>query len=111
MTYKYLGEAIALLGIAYSIIRWIGRNVSEADARGAVNPEPGRTGIERRVGAPAAASPAMPPDARLLEAAAAAFGITPDALARMDVKELRLLVDGYTATRAGRSRGTPADER
>jgi hypothetical protein len=109
MSYKYLGEAIALLGIAYSIMRWIGRNAREADVRGALHIGPGRSGIDSSAGASATSARAVPPDARLLEAAAAAFGITPDAIARMDVRELTLLIDGYTAAQARRSDPASAD--
>lgn len=41
MNYKYLGEAIALLGIAYSIFRWVARNAAESD-----RPGPGRIEID-----------------------------------------------------------------
>jgi hypothetical protein len=29
---KYIGEAVALLGIAYSIMRWVARTSAELDA-------------------------------------------------------------------------------
>ena len=109
MNYKYLGEAIALLGIAYSIMRWIGRNASEADVRGVMPVELDRRGIDDPAGVPATRGRMVPPDAHSLSAAAAAFGITPDALARMDVRELSLLVEGYTAMQARQSKEAPAD--
>ena len=32
MNFKYIGEAVALVGIAWAIMRWVVRNAAEADA-------------------------------------------------------------------------------
>jgi hypothetical protein len=125
MNLKYAGEAIALLGIAYSIMRWIGRNVSETDARPQASGEielgvgSGAVGTRRvsvshaesqrpERGEPGSADPvpAPPPDAAMLDGAAAMFGITRDALIAMDPRERTLLLSGYQAAqRARRSSG------
>jgi hypothetical protein len=98
MNYKYLGEAVALLGIAYSIVRWLARNAPDADAR----PRPGtkitlgRFGLPREVEIKRA--PVIPSDPHMLTAAARAFGIAPETLAQMDQRERALLVSAYAST-------------
>ena len=144
MNYKYLGEAIALLGIAYSLFRWIVRNAPESD-----RPGPGRIRIDlaplrwpaagggadgdgsrwpsndtapgaaSRPGADAdagragrrATPPTPAPDPAMLDAAAAMFGITRDALIAMDPRERALLLSGYRAARKAGDRavGRPTD--
>ena len=121
MSYKYLGEAVALLGIAYSLFRWVARNVEESDARpGRIEIDLGRVlgrggaGLGSRPGLrdtgasesePGGRSPAPtpPPDPEMLSAAAAMFGITRAALIAMEPRERALLLSGYrTARDAGR---------
>ena len=116
MNFKYIGEAIALLGIAWSIMRWIGRNVSASDARSHAALEVDlRRHRDRGVGAPRASAstpegtttqddvripePASPPDPEMLDRAAAMFGISRDALIQMDPRERSLLLSGYRAAR------------
>ena len=135
MNYKYLGEAVALLGIAYSLFRWIIRNAPESD-----RPGPGRIEIDLarlrwreaagesegfasdtgrptaatlpRAGADAERSEGHPlpvstpaPDPGMLAAAAAMFGVTTDALIAMDPRERALLLSGYRAARTAERRG------
>jgi hypothetical protein len=123
MSYKYLGEAVALLGIAYSLFRWVARNVEESDARpGRIEIDLGRVfgrgaaglgsrpgshptrAIEGEAGARAPVpTPTPPPDPEMLSAAAAMFGITRAALIAMEPRERALLLSGYrTARDAGR---------
>ncbi len=98
MNYKYLGEAVALLGIAYSIVRWLARNAPDADAR----PRSGTKFTIGRLGLPGAveieSAPFIPSDPHTLAAAARAFGIAPEALAQMDLRERALLVSAYAST-------------
>jgi len=98
VNYKYLGEAIALLGIAYSVFRWVIRNAPESD-----RPGPGRIEIDlarlpRRPVEPGYV-PAPAPEPEMVEGAAAMFGITADALLAMDPRERALLLSGYRAAR------------
>jgi len=137
VNYKYLGEAVALLGIAYSLFRWIIRNAPESD-----RPGPGRIEIDlarlrwghgaggkseggsandtgrHAAGTPPRAGadfergggrrlpvPTPAPDPGMLDAAAAMFGITADALVAMDPRERALLLSGYRAARNAEHRG------
>ena len=116
MNFKYIGEAIALLGIAWSIMRWVARNVSESDARSHATLEVDlRRHRDGGVGAPLvrgstpeqittqadarSPEPASPPDPEMLDRAAAMFGISRDALIQMDPRERGLLLSGYRAAR------------
>ena len=121
MNYKYLGEAIALLGIAYSVVRWIIRNAPEADRSGAGRieidlarlhwPSVGGEGNGHRGDRGQTQTPT--PDPEMLNGEAAMFGVTPAALIAMDPRERALLLSGYRAARdaAGRAaRVRPEDE-
>ena len=112
MNFKYIGEAVALLGIAWSIMRWIARNAPESDARSHAALEIDlRRHRDRGVRAPLAGlatttppderspEPASPPDPEMLDRAAAMFGISREALTRMDPRERTLLLSGYRAAR------------
>ena len=115
MNYKYLGEAIALLGIAYSVFRWVIRNAPDADRpgsarieidlarlRGPKAPEEGERRDDHR-----ATQPTQAPDPGMLEGAAAMFGITTSALIAMDPRERALLLSGYRAARDAERRAVP----
>ena len=118
MTFKYIGEAVVLLGIAYSIFRWIARNVDESDTR-SLHVDLTRLGVPRELSRGAAGAgttagdtgemldappvPALPPDPGMLDGAAAMFGITREEIVRMEPRERALLLSGYRAARgAGR---------
>ena len=128
MNLKYIGEAVALLGIAYSIIRWIARNVDESDARprvlldlgltragvsGALShgathagggSTPGDTG--EMLDAPAA----LPHDPGMLDGAAAMFGLTREELVQMEPRKRALLLSGYRAAREASHRALPGND-
>jgi hypothetical protein len=117
VNFKYIGEAVALLGIAYSIMRWIGRNVADADVPSStlagidVSHGTGRRlrVAERRTPSPtppvAPAVPSPVPDPGMLDGAAAMFGLTRTDLERMDPRQRTLLLDGYRAARDAQRRG------
>ena len=132
MTYKYIGEAVALLGIAYTIVRWLARNAPESDARShglqeidlvrldallggsssGARPGPGGNQSRKESGANMGRepAPAPPSDPVTLEAAAAMFGITREALVAMEPRERALLLSGYrTARGASRRSSLPGD--
>jgi hypothetical protein len=124
VTFKYIGEAVVLVGIAYSIVRWIARNANESDARSHVMLDVGLNRLggsrERSHGAAGGSSatpdhsgemlevppvPALPPDPEMLDGAAAMFGITREEIVRMEPRERALLLSGYRAAR-GAQRGS-----
>ena len=109
MNYKYLGEAVVLLGIAYSVIKWIARNAPDADRRprGPVKIELGRFGLPREVEAPKPTPPTVDP--RALDAAAAAFGIAPEAVKEMDARERALLVSAYASAHTPSAAKRPSE--
>lgn len=130
MNFKYIGEAVALLGIAYSIVRWLARNVGDADARSHALLEidlvrQGNTLHVSRSGAsPGGRSPksptgetidrepvpAPPADPAMFDGAAAMFGIAREALEQMDPRERALLLSGYRAAREARRRSSCAGD-
>ena len=123
MNLKYLGEAVALLGIAYTIMRWVVRNVADADARpptfsrGDHDGDPGRRRASGRDRGPSDASGTSDSDwlavglieAGELRAAATLFDIRPEALERMDDRERVLLIRGYRAARRSARPGDSGD--
>ena len=116
MNFKYIGEAVALLGIAWSIMRWVARNLSASDARSHAALEVDLThhrsggfrALVRDAGSSTStvtpsdertAEPAVPPDPEMLDRAAAMFGLSREALTQMDPRERSLLLSGYHAAR------------
>lgn len=125
MNFKYIGEAVVLIGIAYSIFRWIARNAAESDTRspGLLDVDLTRLGGSRErshSGAPSASStpgeaseapdPASPPDPAMLDGAAAMFGLTREEIVRMESRERALLLSGYRAARAAARRPPEKDQ-
>ena len=132
MTYKYIGEAVALLGIAYTIVRWLARNAPESDARShglqeidlvrldalvggsSSGARPGPGGNQSRKQSAASMdrepTPAPPSDPVTLEAAAAMFGMSREAIVQMEARERALLLSAYHAARGAQRRASlPGD--
>ena len=131
MNLKYIGEAVALLGIAYSIVRWLRRNAPEADVRShglqeidlvrldllggsSSGARPGPGGNQSRKQSAASMdrepTPAPPSDPVTLEAAAAMFGMSREAIVQMEPRERALLLSAYHAARGAQRRASlPGD--
>ena len=131
MNLKYIGEALALLGIAYSIVRWLRRNAPEADVRShglqeidlvrldllggsssGARAGPGGQQWRTQTGATMnrEPTPAPPSDPVTLEAAAAMFGISLEAIVRMESRERALLLSAYQTARGAQRRSSlPGD--
>lgn len=108
MGYKYAGEAVVLLGIAYSIFRWVARTLAD-DRR-----EPRRRNIfgvtlpARRAETESAQPHRHTPVAgTVIEQAALAFGISPDQLSRMENHQREMLLSAFLERRRGGENTTP----